>query len=80
MPTVRPLLATIRIPPGALAANRVPMLVLSGDEDWFFKPETLADMAKRIPNARSTCLAGVGHSSYFEAPDDFNRIVGDFLV
>jgi len=55
------------------------MLLLSGDEDWFFKPETIADMARRIPNARSTCLAGVGHSSYFEVPEDFNRIVGEFL-
>ncbi len=79
VPTVRPLLATIRIAPEALAGNRMPMLLLSGDEDWFFKPETIADMARRIPNARSTCLAGVGHSSYFEVPQDFNRIVGEFL-
>jgi len=78
--TMRPLLATIRIPPAALERNRVPMLILSGDEDWFFKPETLADMARRIPNARSICLPGVGHSSYFEVPEDFNRIVAEFLA
>src|SRR5262249_3059778 len=34
--TVRPLLATIRIAPESLQGNAIPMLVLSGDEDWFF--------------------------------------------
>jgi pimeloyl-ACP methyl ester carboxylesterase len=78
--TVRPLLASVRIAPEKLAGNQAPILVLSGDEDWFFKPETLADMASRIPNARATCLAGVGHSSYFEVPEEFNRIVDEFLT
>ena len=36
-------------------------------------------MAQRIPHARFVKVPGAGHSVYFEKPDDFNRIVGDFL-
>lgn len=62
-----------------LAALRVPALVLVGTEDWFFRVDTLSDIAERIPGASFHVLPGVGHSTYFEAPEVFNRIVGEFL-
>ena len=69
-----------RVPPAPIAALSVPTLLLVGTEDWFFRVGTISDLAARIPGARMHVFEGVGHSTYFEAPEDFNRIVGDFLA
>jgi pimeloyl-ACP methyl ester carboxylesterase len=37
-------------------------------------------MAHRIPQAHFIKVPGAGHSVYFEKPDDFNRMLTDFLV
>jgi len=36
-------------------------------------------MARRIPQARFVKVPGAGHSVYFERPEEFNRILRDFL-
>lgn len=70
----------VRVDEAALADFAVPTLVLGGSEDAFFRPATLAEVAGCIPGARHQVVPGCGHSPYFEAPEEFNRRVEDFLV
>ncbi len=58
----------------------VPTLVLTSPEDVLFPPEVMEEVAKTIPGARLEVIPGVGHSTYFEAPEVFNRVVLDFLA
>jgi pimeloyl-ACP methyl ester carboxylesterase len=56
-----------------------PTLIVIGEYDL---PEThaIADILLRdIPDARTVALAGVGHMSNMEAPEEFNRVVLGFL-
>ena len=62
-----------------MAALRVPALVLTGDEDWpCLQPGIL--MKRTIPTAALGVMPNCGHAINLEAPDEFNRIVGDFLA
>jgi pimeloyl-ACP methyl ester carboxylesterase len=57
----------------------VPTLVLSGDEDWpCLQPGIL--MKQNIRSAALTLMANCGHTVNLEAPDEFNRILGDFVA
>jgi len=57
----------------------VPTLVLTGDEDWpCLLPSVL--MKQNIPAAALAVMPNCGHAVNLEAPDEFNRIVGDFLA
>lgn len=68
-------------PPAAtrLSQIRAPTLVLVGEED---RPRILAaaDLLEReIPNARKTVIPGTAHVPNMERPEEFNRLVLDFL-
>jgi len=57
----------------------LPALVLSGDEDWpCLQPGIL--MKRNIPSAALAVLPNCGHAINLEAPDEFNRLLGDFLA
>jgi pimeloyl-ACP methyl ester carboxylesterase len=57
----------------------VPTLILTGDEDWpCLLPGAL--LKRNIPAAAFAVMPNCGHAINLEAPDDFNRIVGDFLA
>ncbi len=57
----------------------VPTLVLTGDEDWpCLQPALL--MKQTIRTAGLAVMANCGHAINLEDPDQFNRIVGDFLA
>ena len=57
----------------------VPTLVLTGDEDWpCLQPALL--MKQNIPTAGLSVMPNCGHTINIEDPDQFNRLVGDFLV
>ena len=62
-----------------LAKWRTPTLVVAGGDDAFFPPAVMEDLAARIPGARLHPMPDIGHSTYFEAPAEFNRVVLDFL-
>ena len=57
----------------------VPTLILTGDEDWpCLLPGVL--MKQNIPAAAFSAMPNCGHTINLEAPDEFNRILGDFLA
>ena len=57
----------------------VPTLILTGDEDWpCLLPGVL--LKRNIPAAAFAVMPNCGHAINIEAPDEFNRIVGDFLA
>lgn len=68
----------VYVEPGAVRDSGVPFLVLSSDLDPLFPPAVLESVARDIgaPVAR---VAGAGHSTYFEKPEEFNAIVSEFL-
>ena len=57
----------------------VPTLILSGDEDWPCLPPGIL-LKRNIPSAALAVMPNCGHTINLEAPDEFNRIVGDFLA
>ena len=58
---------------------RLPTLLLVGEEDVLTPARTMELIARRIPHSRFEKVRGAGHSVYFERPDEFNRIVHEFL-
>lgn len=62
-----------------MKALTVPTLVLTGDEDWpCLQPALL--MKQTIPSAALSVMPNCGHTINLEDPDQFNRIVGDFIA
>lgn len=63
---------------GRLGEIRVPTLIFVGDRDEpFLEPAQV--MRDGIPNAELVTISNCGHSPHIEFPDEFNRILGDFL-
>lgn len=62
-----------------MKALTVPTLVLTGDEDWpCLQPALL--MKQTIPLAALSVMPNCGHTINIEDPDQFNRIVSDFII
>src|SRR6185312_12697700 len=57
----------------------IPTLILTGDEDWpCLQPALL--MKQTITTAALAVMPNCGHTINIEDPDQFNRLVGEFLV
>jgi pimeloyl-ACP methyl ester carboxylesterase len=57
----------------------VPTLIITGDEDWpCLVPGIL--MKQTIPSAALAVLPNSGHAINLEEPEEYHRIVGDFLT
>ena len=57
----------------------VPTLIITGDEDWpCLVPGIL--MKQNIPSAALAVMPNSGHAINIEEPEEYNRIVGDFLA
>ncbi|MEP9352749.1 alpha/beta hydrolase [Xanthobacter sp. KR7-65] len=57
----------------------VPTLVITGDEDWpCLLPGIL--MKRSIPSAALSVMPNCGHAINIEEPEEYNRIVGEFLA
>ena len=63
-----------------LGAVKVPVLYLVGEEDVVFPAAAAEPLARLTPGARVVRVPQSGHSVYFERPQDFNRIVDEFLA
>ena len=62
-----------------MKALSVPTLILTGDEDWpCLQPALL--MKQMIPTAALAVMPNCGHTINLEDPDQFNRLVGDFIA
>ena len=62
-----------------LSEVRAPTLIIVGDLDLPEKLELTAQLASDIPGARQHIIAGAAHLPTMEQPDEFNRVVLDFL-
>jgi pimeloyl-ACP methyl ester carboxylesterase len=57
----------------------VPTLVITGDEDWpCLMPGIL--MKQSIPSSALVVMPNAGHAINIEEPEEYNRLVGDFLA
>jgi pimeloyl-ACP methyl ester carboxylesterase len=62
-----------------MKALRVPSLIVTGDEDWpCLLPGVL--MKQSIPTAALAVIPNSGHTINIEEPDEFNRVVLNFLT
>ncbi|GAB4197645.1 MAG: alpha/beta hydrolase [Roseiflexaceae bacterium] len=64
---------------GRLGEIRVPTLVIHGDLDQPDIPQSSAYLAEQIGGARHVVMPGTAHLPNMEQPEEFNRIVSDFL-
>ena len=61
------------------AKVRAPALIVVGAEDPVPPNEFLAKLRQRIPDCRVERVAGGYHAVPLEKPDEFNRLVGEFV-
>jgi pimeloyl-ACP methyl ester carboxylesterase len=64
----------------SLAAIAVPALVVVGEQDTLTPPALSESLAARIRGAKLVRIAGAGHLSNLEKPDEFNAAVRSFLA
>ncbi len=78
--TYQDLLACRAFEVGArLADIAVPALVVAGADDRLVPPAASEALARGIPGAEFAVLAGAGHVVPVERPEEFNRLVDDFV-
>ncbi|MDR3513376.1 MAG: alpha/beta hydrolase [Caulobacteraceae bacterium] len=65
--------------PADLAVTGVPVMFVVGEDDIICPPDLVRAMHEMTPGSRLEVIPGAGHSAYFEAHQDFNRRVLDFL-
>ena len=58
---------------------KAPTLVIHGEVDRFLPVENARILASRIPNAELVILEKMGHGFTWEAEDESNRAMLDFL-
>jgi pimeloyl-ACP methyl ester carboxylesterase len=72
-------LGEVTIPLARLSGFAVPTLLVAGEQDAFFSPAALGEVAAAIPGARLHVFPDAGHSPYWETPDAFAAEVLRFL-
>lgn len=65
--------------PQVLAATRLPVLLLSPQEDIVISPLALRSLAGEVAGAKLVELPAMGHSPYFEAAPVFNQRLEEFI-
>jgi pimeloyl-ACP methyl ester carboxylesterase len=63
-----------------LQSITTPILILDGAEEEFVKPEHTLQLAELIPSADLIIMPGVGHFAPIQQPEEFNRIVLEYLA
>jgi len=63
-----------------LSEIRVPTLVMVGSADLIAPPKLMERWAARLPGHELATIVGAGHSLAYEEPDQFNRLVHEFIV
>src|SRR5271169_2963052 len=62
------------------AASEAPTLLLWGARDKAVFPSSVHQLQSRLKNSALVLARGVGHLPYEEVPEEFNRVVSDFLL
>ncbi|MGH8691790.1 MAG: alpha/beta fold hydrolase, partial [Burkholderiales bacterium] len=62
-------------PPSLLERLPMPVLFITGEEDWVFPPAAGPALAPLAPRGRAVRVPAAGHSVYFERAAQFNEIV-----
>ena len=57
----------------------MPVLFVTGDEDWVFPPAAGPALARIAPKGSAVRVPAAGHSVYFERAAKFNEIIGRIL-
>ncbi|MDH0746053.1 alpha/beta hydrolase [Pseudomonas sp. GD03842] len=65
--------------PAQLKTIQAPVLVVDGEHDEVIKPEHTRYIAASIPTASVVFIPNTSHFAFIQAPEDFNKIVLDFL-
>jgi 3-oxoadipate enol-lactonase len=78
-PNLVPAMMNLRHRVDPVVAKRIPTLILVGEQDALTTPRLMGLMARCIPHAQFIKIPGAGHSVYFEKPEEFNRVLMDFL-
>jgi len=64
---------------GRLGAVSCPTLVIAGEADAMTPPELAGELAAGIPGARLEIVAGCGHLSTLECPEEVTALIAAFL-
>jgi len=62
-----------------LAAIKVPVLIMGGENDSLIRPDQAGKIATTIPDAELLVLPNTGHYAVYEFPEVWNNAVLDFL-
>jgi 3-oxoadipate enol-lactonase len=65
--------------PSLLASLPMPVLFVTGDEDWVFPPAAGPALARIAPKGSAARVPAAGHSVYFERAAQFNDLIGRVL-
>jgi 3-oxoadipate enol-lactonase len=77
---VRKRLMELRVrSPALLGELPMPVLFVTGDEDWVFPPAAGPALARLAPKGRAVRVPEAGHSVYFERAARFNDLVEEML-
>ncbi|WP_175781643.1 alpha/beta fold hydrolase [Burkholderia anthina] len=68
------------VKPELLPAIKTPTLLIHGRDDRVVSFETSLYLLANIPDSRLVLLNRCGHWAMIEHPDEFNRLVGDFIA
>ncbi len=68
-----------KLAPSLLGGLSMPVLFITGDEDWVFPPAAGPVLAKLAPKGRAVRVPAAGHSVYFERAAKFNELIGSVL-
>jgi 3-oxoadipate enol-lactonase len=66
--------------PSKLAELSCPVMLLTGDDDYTNSPSVLQDAADMMPDGSVKLLERCGHVPYFEAPEEFETAVQEFIA
>lgn len=77
--------APLGAPPAAgvtwdqMAHLAMPVLWMTGDADLFVPPALQREAGRHAPRSHYAVIRNAGHSAYWEEPEQFNRLLLDFL-
>lgn len=66
--------------PEKLAALKFPVLFIGGEHDEVMPVSLMAIAHSLLPGSKMVVVPGAAHSVYFEQPEVFNHVTGEFLA